>query len=127
MLLDQNAVFSEKQAVTATAASTNVVDQGAAGNAVPGGLFAVCRTDEAFAGLTGLKVALQTADDAAFTAAQELVSASFLAADLAAGKTLLALAVPKGAKRYLRAYYTVTGTGTAGRLSCFLTDAVDMK
>ena len=66
-------------------------------------------------------------DDAAFTAAQELVSASFLAADLTAGKTLLALAVPKGAKRYLRAYYTVTGTGTAGRLSCFLTDAVDMK
>ena len=78
MLLDQNAVFSEKQAVTATAASTNVVDKGAAGNAVPGGLFAVCRTDEAFAGLTGLKVALQTADDAAFTSAQELVSASFL-------------------------------------------------
>ena len=55
MLLDQNAVFSEKQAVTATAASTNVVDQGAAGNAVPGGLFAVCRTDEAFAGLTGVE------------------------------------------------------------------------
>ena len=57
----------------------------------------------------------------------ELASASFLAAALTANKTLLAVAVPAGVKRYLRAKYTVTGSAaTAGKVTCFLTDAVDM-
>lgn len=127
MLLDQNAMMSDKQAVTASAASENIIDLGAAGNAVPGALFAVCRTDEAFSGVTQLKVSLQTDDSSAFSAAEELMTASFVQADLQGTKNLFALALPNGAKRFLRAYYTVTGSGTAGKLSCFLTDAVDMK
>ena len=127
MLLDQNAMMSDKQAVTATTASANVIDLGAAGNAAPGALFAVCRVDEAFAGVSQLKVSLQTDDTEAFSAAEELLSATFETGDLGEVKTLFALAMPNGAKRYLRAYYTVTGSGSAGKLSCFLTDAVDMK
>ena len=127
MLLDQNAMMSDKQAVQATAASDNVIDLGAAGNAVPGALFAVCRVDEAFAGVTQLKVSLQTDDTEAFSASEEIFSATFEQADLGEVKNLFALAMPNGAKRYLRAYYTVTGSGSAGKLSCFLTDAVDMK
>ena len=127
MLLDQNAMMSDKQAVTATAASANVIDLGAAGNAAPGALFAVCRVDEAFAGVSQLKVSLQTDDTEAFSAAEELLSATFETGDLDEVKNLFALAMPNGAKRYLRAYYTVTGSGSAGKLSCFLTDAVDMK
>lgn len=127
MLLDQNAVFSDKQTITTTAASTNVVDLKAAGNVVPGGLFALCRVEANFAGLTSLKVALETAANSNFSDAVELASASFLAADLLANKTLLAVAVPAGVKRYLRAKYTVTGdAATAGKVSCFLTDALDM-
>ena len=127
MLLDQNAMMSDKQAVKASGASENIIDFGAAGNAVPGGLFAVCRADEAFSGVTQLKVALQTDDSEQFSAAEELMSATFAQADLQAIKNLFALALPNGAKRFLRAYYTVSGSGTAGKLSCFLTDAVDMK
>ena len=120
-------MMSDKQAVTATAASAHVIDLGAAGNAAPGALFAVCRVDEAFAGVSQLKVSLQTDDTEAFSAAEELLSATFETGDLGEVKTLFALAMPNGAKRYLRAYYTVTGSGSAGKLSCFLTDAVDMK
>lgn len=127
MLLDQNAMMSDKQAVTATAASVHVIDLGAAGNAAPGALFAVCRVDEAFTGVSQLKVSLQTDDTEAFSAAEELLSATFETGDLGEVKNLFALAMPNGAKRYLRAYYTVTGSGSAGKLSCFLTDAVDMK
>ena len=127
MLLDQNAIMSDKQAVQATAASDNVIDLGAAGNAVPGALFAVCRVDEAFAGVTQLKVSLQTDDNEDFSAAEELLSATFEQADLGKIQNLFALAMPNGAKRYLRAYYTVTGSGSAGKMSCFLTDSVDMK
>ena len=126
MLLDQNGVLSEKQAVTTTAASTNVVDLTAAGNFVPGALFALCRVDVDFAGLTSMKVALETAANSNFSDAVELASADFLAAALTANKSLLAVAIPAGVKRYLRAKYTVTGTATAGKVSCFLTDAVDM-
>ncbi len=127
MLLDQNAMMSDQQAVAASAASENIIDLGAAGNAAPGGLFAVCRTDQAFSGVTQLKVSLQTDDTSAFSAAEELMSATFAQADLQKIKNLFALALPNGAKRFLRAYYTVTGSGTAGKISCFLTDAVDMK
>ena len=127
MLLDQNAMMSDKQAVTASAASANVIDLGAAGNAVPGALFAVCRVDEAFAGVTQLKVSLQTDENEAFSDAEELLSATFAQADLNQAQNLFAMVMPNGAKRYLRAYYTVTGFGSAGKLSCFLTDAVDMK
>ncbi len=127
MLLDQNGVLSEKQAVTTTAASTNTVDLSAAGNFVPGALFVVCRVDVDFATLTSLKVALETDSNSNFSSAVELASASFLAAALTANKTLLAVAVPAGVKRYLRAKYTVTGSAaTAGKVTCFLTDAVDM-
>lgn len=128
MLLDQNAVLSDGQEITASAASQNVIDLGAAGNAVPGALFAVCRVEEAFAGLSGLTVSLQTSETDAFTASAELASVSLAAAELGAGgKTVFAAAVPAGVKRYLRAYYTVKGTAAAGKISFFLTDAVDMK
>lgn len=127
MLLDQNAVLSDGQQLTATAASTHVIDMGAAGNAVPGALFAVCRAEETFAGLTKLDVALQTSDTENFATVAVLSSVSLAAADLTAGKVLLAAPVPMGVKRYMRAYYTVTGTGTAGKISFFLTDAVDAK
>ena len=127
MLLDQNAMMSDKQAVTASAASDNVIDLGAAGNAVPGALFAVGRVEEAFEGVTQLEVSLQTDNSAEFSAAEELMRVSFEGADLTDAKTLFALVVPNGAKRFLRAYYTVQGSGSAGKLSCFLTDAVDIK
>lgn len=126
MLLDQNAMMSDKQAVAATAASENILDLGAASNAVPGALFAVCRTDEAFSGVTQVKVSLQTDDTADFSAVQELMAVTFALADLQSVKNLFAVVLPNGAKRFLRAYYTVSGSGTAGKLSCFLTDGVDM-
>jgi len=128
MLLDKNAMFSDEQAVTSTAASTNVVDLTAAGNAVPGALFAVLRTEEAFAGATSIVFALQTADASNFSSPVTLLTATFNATQLgAANAQLLALPVPAGLKRYVRAYYTVTGTVTAGSFTCFLTDGVDQK
>lgn len=36
------------------------------------------------------------------------------------------LAMPAGTLRYLRMNYTVAGTATAGQVSAFLTDMVDL-
>lgn len=127
MLLDQSAILSDKQVLKTTASSANTLDLAAAGNAVQGALYVVARLDESLKGATGLTVALQTADTADFSNAKELVSVAFGAEHLAGAGELFRLPFPLGAKRYVRAYYTVAGTPSAGKVSCFVTDAVDMK
>lgn len=127
MLLDQSVIFSDRQVLTATAASSYTLDLATAGNAVQGALYVVARLDESLKGTTKLTVALQTADTADFSNAQELVSVAFGAEHLAGAGELFRLPFPLGAKRYVRAYYTVAGTPSAGKVSCFVTDAVDMK
>ena len=127
MLLDQSVIFSDRQVLTVTAASSYTLDLAAAGNAVQGALYVVARLDESLKGATKLTVALQTADTADFSNAKELVSVAFGTEHLAGAGELFRLPFPLGAKRYVRAYYTVAGAPAAGKVSCFVTDAVDMK
>ena len=127
MLLDQSVIFSDRQVLTVTAASSYTLDLAAAGNAVQGALYVVARLDESLKGATKLTVALQTADTADFSNAKELVSVAFGTEHLAGAGELFCLPFPLGAKRYVRAYYTVAGAPSAGKVSCFVTDAVDMK
>ena len=128
MLLDKTNTFSDAQALRSTGASTNTLDLTAAGNAVQGALFVVGHVDTAFAGATQVKAALQTATDSSFNSPVELASFTLNATALAdTKKPLFAAVVPVGLKRYLRVYYTVTGTVTAGNISCFLTDGVEAK
>jgi len=128
MLLDQTNIFSDAQALSATGASANTLDLTAAGNAVAGGVFVIGHADVAFAGATQIKVAVQTATDSAFTSPIELASFTLNATALANTKTpLFAAMLPLGLKRYLRVYYTVTGTVTAGKISCFLTDGAESR
>lgn len=125
MLIDATLVLSDQQVVTTSAPSENILDQAAAGNACTHAIV-VGNVTEDFAGLSGLKIALQTSDQADFADCKELAAVSLELADLKAGKTLLKMALPLGAKRYLRGYYSVTGTATAGKLSLFVTDGADM-
>ena len=128
MLLDKTVMFSDEQALRSTGASTNTLDLGAAGNAVPGRLVLIAHADTAFTGATQVVCALQTSDKSDFssgvvTLASDTVSGTLLADT---EKNLFALGVPAGLKRYLRMYYTVTGTVTAGALSCFVADVADL-
>ena len=121
MLIDSTLMLSDKQVVTASAASENIIDQTAAGDAHRHAAV-VAQADEDFAGLTNLKISLQTCADSAFASPVELAAATFALADLKAGNALLKMALPSGALRYIRGYYTVSGTGTAGKISLFITD-----
>ena len=125
MLIDNTLVLSEEQAVLATAASTHVVDQTAAGNA-HGHVALVVRVDQTFAGSTAVKIALETSAASNFGTKKEVFAVSLAASALVAGATVVKTVLPIGLLRYLRGYYTVTGEGTAGKLSMFITDAVDM-
>ena len=121
MFVDYQTELSRNQALTTgTITSTNVYDTGAAADVGPGYpvKFFVTAT-AAFVGGTSVQATLETsADNSTFTA---LASGPVVAlADLKAGKQIAVIDVPHGAKRYLRASYTVAGTFTAGKVHASL-------
>lgn len=124
MLLDKTLIFSDKQEIKASAVSTNVIDQTAAGDALHDAWLHL-HVNEAFAGGTAYEAALETSDDENFTAKKTLVKFSFVPEDLTADACPAKVLLPPGALRYLRMAYTVTGTGTAGKLSAFIADGPD--
>lgn len=126
MIVDDTLVLSDHQAITADAASTNIIDLGAAGTAF--GHSAAVRRDigigteipiyvtvtEAFNTLTSLTLILQVDNDAAFGSPKEVArSQAYPLADIdAAGVKLFWPAqIPEGTdERYLRLYYDVGGS-----------------
>ena len=118
MILDKELVFSEAQAVKSTAASTKVVDLGAAGDAIGQELTFHAVVGTTFAGLTNIKIAVQTSEDG--TTWTDMVSSGTIAlANLTAGSEVFCVRIPQGLKRHIRLNYTVSGTGTAGTITAF--------
>ena len=111
MIIDKALLFSDDQAITATAASTVKVTKAKAGGPHDEVWLYVKVGGVVFNTLTSLMIALQTSDTAAFTVATVLYQKSFLLAALDAINTeLIKVIVPQGVLEYLRMYYTVTGT-----------------
>lgn len=133
MLLDQSNLFSDAQAVTASAASTNYIDLGETGTPANapaavvrdiggenGAIEVLFQVTEAFATLTSLTVSLEIDDNGSFSSPTQVAqSATVAAADLVAGKRFSISVIPPGTdERYLRAYYTVAGSdATAGKVT----------
>ena len=122
MLYDKENLFSENQAITSDAASTNVIQlakvqlkEVAFGTPIPLRI----QVTEDFATLTSLEIKVQTATDAAFTTPVDLASTGAIAAaSLKAGYVAPINFIPKGNKGYLRLYYDVTGSSaTAGKIT----------
>ena len=124
MIIDKENLFSENQAITGSAVSTNLVDLGP-GDKGPGEeLNLFVQVTEAFNNLTDLTVEVQTDDDAAFPAPVVVArSPAVAAAALTAGAEITGIrALPQGLKRYLRLNYVVTGTNpTTGKVTAGLT------
>lgn len=110
-IFDKQVLFSEDQAITATARSTNVlkVGPGDFGQAEYLPIHAIVTA--AFNTLTSLNVKLQTDDDVAFGSPVDLWdSGTILLATLIAGYRFKIKVVPSGCEDYLSFLYTVTGT-----------------
>ena len=130
MITDRLLKFSNKQAVTSSAAGTTVIDNKAAGDSEPQLYFVVdCDVTATSSGAATLTVELQTSDYPTFVDGSNNPSYKTLAksdtialADITAGKRLFAGRFANGAKRYMRAYYTVgTANLTAGKFTAYLT------
>lgn len=119
MITDAHLLFSNAQAITADAASTNLIDLGAAADIGVGEpLLIDVAVDEAFNTLTSLNIILETDDNAAFSSATALWTKNFLLASLTAGAKLNLPAIPVGCERYIRLRYDVVGTDpTTGKFT----------
>ena len=122
MILDRENLVSDDQAVTATAASTDVIDLGGAnsGDMAPGEpLNLFCQVSEAdFAGGTSIAVSVRTDTVANMASPTVLFSTPAIpVASLVAGYKFALGSLPEGAERYLDFNYTVVGTMSAGKLT----------
>ena len=131
MILSAQQIFSDDQAVTATAISTNVIDLGVAGT--PYGAAAalnndkgkgnkipiLCQVTTDFATLTSLTITVEVSAAAGLTTPTVLFTQTIAVADLVAGKQISIDVLPNDATlRYLGVRYTVTGSNaTAGNIT----------
>ena len=129
MIIDSRLKLSDKQAITATAKSTNKVDFGQASPDLGNGhvpLYAVLTVNETFAGATSLTVALEHGDTEGGTFTVLLQSEAIPAAELKAGKQHV-LTLPVRHKRFLQGAYTVGGTATAGKISLHIASGLQLN
>lgn len=131
MIFDATLLFSNAQAITATAASTNSIDLGAVGTPLggpaltrdigPGNRIPISvSVGAAFNTLTSLTISLETDDNAGFSSAKTVASVVYPLARLTAGAILdFPDYVPQGVnERYFQLRYTVTGTNpTTGNIT----------
>lgn len=125
MMYDKLLTFGTDQAVTATAASTDIVDLGATrdiGNGEPMSLVILCTESATASGSATVTFTFETDDNSGFSSAANLASSGAIGkASLTAGTEVLRVRVPFGVERYLRVNYTVaTGPLTAGKFTAFL-------
>ncbi|MGS7949268.1 Bbp16 family capsid cement protein [Klebsiella pneumoniae] len=126
MLLDQQALFSAAQAITATAASTNVIDTGSNKDVGKyGDIPLLIQVVEGFNNLTSLTVTVQTDDNSAFSSAADVLSMTIPLESLVLGYKSPVITLPMKMERYIRLNYTVTGTApTTGKVTAGITGGV---
>jgi hypothetical protein len=125
MILDAQCQFSDSQALTATAASTNIIDLGADRNIGIGEPMSVIvnvevalddtNGDETYA------IAVQADDNSGFSSAIEVAAASVVTRGDAAGtQYVIPLPADYATEQYLRVYFTLGGTTPTGTVSAYL-------
>ena len=128
MYIDYQNLFSNRQAVTASAVSENIIDTGRNLNGKSIGIGSgypievVCMISETLVGVTKLAVELQTAETEDFSDAVVLQTAYLTGAEqMTAGTQAPLSTLPVNCKRFLRLNYKVTaGTPESGSITAGL-------
>ena len=123
MYVDSQNLFSNSQALTATAASTNLIDLGVDRDIGVGEPLAVVLTVEVAADATTgnetYQVDVETDDNSSFSSASVIARRIPTAAELALG-TVMTIPLPNTNERYIRLNYTLGGTTPTVTLSAHL-------
>ncbi len=122
MVIDNSLEFSDAQAMTATAVSTNVIDLSVATPVGPGmPLYIVMQLDVATDFTTGnetYSIAIQTDDNEAFSSASTLATITYVGANAAGTRKVFGFTYTN--ERYLRLNYTLGGTTPSMTISAWL-------
>lgn len=135
MIFDNTLLFSDNQAITASAASTNIIDTGSYDPVLPGGtsgqardlgkgtkiplLIQVTETFDTAAEDGTLAISLRLDSTSTITPDKTISLGTFTEAELVAGFQIPFDYIPKGTNlQYMQLYYTVGGAGnfTAGKI-----------
>jgi hypothetical protein len=117
MIFDKQNLFSEDQAVTVTADSTNVIDLGLTETGEGEEIEINAFVTTAFADGTSLKVSLVTSATSTFASTTTMLdTAVILTAALVAGYRFVLGKLPDDMLRYCKLVYTVVGTMSAGKI-----------
>ena len=131
MIIDKELKLSDQQAVTASAASTNYIDQTAAGDAEKQMYLMVrCHTSAASSNSSAtMTISIQTDNNSSFSSPTTLVSSAAMGvSSLVANTYLMKVRLPLGTERYIRVYYTIgTENLTAGKFDAFLAHDIDAR
>jgi hypothetical protein len=121
MILDKQNLFSDDQAVTTTAVSTNVIDLGVAGANKGEPIDILVQVTTTFAGGTSIQLGVGCDTVAAFSSETTLQTTAAIAlASLVQGYQFTVSVIPTGVERFMRLTYTVVGTMTAGNITAGL-------
>lgn len=131
-ILDAFTQLSNAQAVTTSAASTNIIDlYSELGDAMEKGAWLRVGIQTAFtipaAPSSTMTFTLMSADDTAFNtgAVTHVATSAIAGSTLVAGYEPLVIKLPKNMKRYVRLYYTMGSTATAGNVDAHILSDVD--
>lgn len=139
MILDTKSTFSDNQAITADAASTNYMDLKALGitaynaaqlkhnRGIAEKIPLLIQVTEDFATCTSVTVQFQTDDNSSFSSAKNIIECTVLLAELKKGFIFPIDKLPRNVKeRYCRLNYVVNGSdATAGKIFAGFVLAVD--
>jgi len=119
MIIDKELELSDGQAITADAASENIIDFGQTSDVAPGVPLQIrFQVDTALSGgsFTTLSVEVQTDTVAAFSSPTQLLA--FTAPNVAGDDYVVR--IPEGCQQFLRLNYNVDAAATAGNVSVFV-------
>lgn len=124
MMIDSRLEFSDAQAVTTTAVSTNVIDLGQDRNIGRGRpVYVVLTVDVAVGGTTPtFDIDLETDDNEGFASAAVIASYPQITDVNGLEGAQFVFTVPYNNEQYLRLNYTSGGTTPTGTFSAHLTD-----
>lgn len=132
MILDSTNLFSDQQAVTADAASTNTIDLGTPGTVFSGRtqtrdvgpgttlhVWAIC--DVTFLTIVSMNIVLRTDDNTSFSSPTIIwTSRLFLLAEMVAGFRFRLPHFTGPTEQYVQLYYDVNTSATAGKVTAGL-------
>lgn len=134
-IISAQEIYSDQQVITASAASTNVINFGTPGTWVhattpivddkgPSKICLGVQVTEDFDALTSLGIAFETDNNAAFASATVVYTETILLADLVAGKKTSVRHIPFNTlEPYTRVNYTVNGSNpTVGKITAGITE-----